>query len=544
MLAPVHRLVRSVSSALFLVMIAGSGAAAGSDAPGAGDLRAARPRTDAPLAARTRPAGGPALAPRPAPEQRRAMAPVNEGGFLGITGDPRISPSDTTGAGGPSHVVTAVNVNYAVWPKDQLAAPAPAAPAPLVSGSLHSLFPKVPGFVFDPKVVYDHYRGRYVLVFLSGSGGPFPGSRPSSRILIVTIPEATASDPATWCKRAINGDQQKKDGRQFADYPGLGFDKNYLYITTNQFSFDGGGGAFQYAQIAAIGKSRLYGCRGKIKVQSFGGKETRETKRRPAFTIQPAITETEAGLGNTEFLVSFQDRSCGNVCGNRMTVWRVKKRRGGLDLAKDTVGVPESVAPILGTQAGGSTTCNPIETCWDVGDLRVVTAFYDADRGTLYTAHTVRAEIGGADNYTENAIRWYEFDPTPIKRSRLLRTGLIGAQFKDLGWPAVATDVFGNLFVTYSQAGAPPPAPEFLSAYAATIPPGATAPDAVQVLKSGESTYVASPGRPQRWGDYAAANRDPVDPADMWLVNQYARDDGSPPTTPIWQQTVHRSSFA
>jgi hypothetical protein len=539
------RFVRHVSSALFVLMVASTTASAGTS-PGGGegtDPRAARPRSEVPLEARMRPSAPATSTRRPVTNERAAMAPVDEGGFLGISGNPNISPSDTTGAAGPSHVVTAVNIEYAVWPKDQLATPAPATPAPLLSGSLSSLFPNVPGFVFDPKVVYDHYRGRYVLVYLSAQGGPFPGNQLKSRIMIVTIPEATAADPSTWCKRKINGDQGKKDGKQFADYPGLGFDRKYLYITTNQFAFDRGSEVFEYAQITAIGKSKLYGCRGKVNIQSFGGEETREARRRPAFTIQPAITETEAGLGKTEYLVSFQDRSCGSFCGNRMTIWRIKRRKGELDLKKDTVSVPESRTAFLGTQLGGSPQCNPIQTCWDVGDLRVVTAFYDADRGTLYTAHTVRAELGGPDGYTEGAVRWYEFDPSPIKRTRLLRTGLIGEPLKDTGWPSLATDVFGNLFVTYSQAGAPPPG-EYLSAYAATVPPGATAPDAVYRLKDGELTYVGSPGRPQRWGDYSATNRDPVDPADVWMVNQYARSDGSPPTTPLWQQTVHRVSFA
>jgi hypothetical protein len=35
----------------------------------------------------------------------------------------------------------------------------------------------------------------------------------------------------------------------------------------------------------------------------------------------------------------------------------------------------------------------------------------------------------------------------------------------------------------------------------------------------------------------------PVDPADVWLVAQYARADSDWPPTPLWQQVVHRVSF-
>ena len=541
MLAGMTRFARRVGSVLVLAMIAGSPVSAGATAEGSSEPldRAARPRTETTLDGRSR--SGQVAPPSRAPSAepgREVAAPVNEGGFLGITGNPGISPSDTTGAGGPNHVVTAVNISYAVWPKDQLSTP-PAAPAPLASGALRSLFPNLPGFVFDPKVVYDHYRGRYVLVFLMGQGGPFTGGPSKSRILIVTIPQATAHDPATWCKRKINGDQIKKDGKQFADYPGLGFDRKFLYVTTNQFSF-GPREVFEYSQVAAIGKSRLYNCRGKIKVEAFGRKQTRSGG--PAFTIMPAITQGVAGTGKAEFLASFNDRSCGPFCGNKMTIWRIKKRKGRLDLRRRVVAVPTGRLAPLGTQLGGSTTCDPIQTCWDAGDLRLVYAFHDADRDRLYVAHTVEADIAFGDGYVEAAVRWYEFDPSPVKRARLLRTGLLGASQRDAGWASMATDAAGNLHVTYSQAGAPAPG-EYLSAYAATIPPGATVPDAVSVLVAGESTYVQSPGRPQRWGDFTAANRDPVDPNRVWLVNQYARSDGSPPTTPLWQQTVHRVSF-
>jgi hypothetical protein len=77
----------------------------------------------------------------------------------------------------------------------------------------------------------------------------------------------------------------------------------------------------------------------------------------------------------------------------------------------------------------------------------------------------------------------------------------------------------------------------------ATIAPGGTTPDAVTVLQPGEARYMADPGRPQRWGDFTAANRDPVDPLDVWLVNQFAKADADGPPTPIWQQSVHRAFF-
>jgi hypothetical protein len=224
-------------------------------------------------------------------------------------------------------------------------------------------------------------------------------------------------------------------------------------------------------------------------------------------------------------------------------VWRVKKRRGeGLTLARDAIGVGRTEVAPLGTQKDGSPTCSIIEHCWDAGDLRLVTAFYDAARDRLYTAHTVRQDVAPGDGYLEAVVRWYELDPSPIRRSTVTRRGDLGTSGRDGGWASVVTDAPGNLFVNFNRAGAPAGG-EYLSAVAATIPTGATTPDAVMVLQPGEGLYVAKPRRPQRWGDFTAANRDPLDPADVWLVNQFAKADADGPPTPLWQQSVHRVTF-
>lgn len=500
----------------------------------------ARPRLPIPLEARLRADVG-----RWSPAVEAAAdssSATNEGGFLGLAGNGEISPSDTTGAGGITHVVTAVNVSYAVWANSTVSDP-PATVPPLVSGTLDSLFPGLPGgsFVFDPKVVYDHYTGTFVIAFLAGHGRPFTSGTESSQLLIVTIPDATAPDQSTWCLRQLNADQIRRNGRQFGDYPGLGFDRNYVYVTTNQFDF-GRSEQFGYSQILALGKTQLYNCGGALKINAFGGNETAEPSGGPAFTVQPAVTESEAGLGETEYMASFQEGTCGFLCGKRLTIWRIKRKGGRLDLASDQVNVaPARMAP-LGTQGDGSLTCNPIEHCWDAGDLRLVTAFYDADRDRLYTALAVRADIAPGDGYLESAVRWYEIDPSPIKRAKVTRSGVIGDSGRDSGWPSVATDANGNLFVNYSRAGAPVPG-EYLSAVVATVPPDSTVPNASLVLVPGEALYVDDSGRPQRWGDYTAINRDPTDPLDMWAFNQYAKSDLTLPTTNLWQQVVNRVTF-
>jgi len=537
-----RRPARTLACLLALASMAASGLGpAGADPSPPYEPGFARSRAPIPLEARLRPDRA-----RWSPAVESAAggsSATNEGGFLALSANGEIAPADPTGAGGITHVLAAVNVSYGVWSSSTPLSDPPAAAPPLVSGTLESMFPGLPqgSFVFDPKVVYDHYRDRFVLAFLAGHGPPFTQGKPVSKLLVVSMPDSTASDPATWCLRMLNADQIRKNGKQFGDYPGLGFDRDFVYVTTNQFDF-GRSEQFRYAQILALPKTRLYNCAGRLKINVFGGKETANPSGGPAFTIQPAITQTEGDLGRSEFMASFQDGSCGFLCGKRLTIWRVKKKGGRLTLASDEVNVPPGRMAPLGTQRDGSPTCNPIEHCWDAGDLRLVTAFYDADRDRLYTAHSVRFDVAPGDGYLESAVRWYEIDPSPIRRSRVTRTGVIGDSGRDSGWASVATDVAGNLFVNYNRAGAPDPG-EYLSAVVATVPPASSVPNASLTLVSGEALYIDEAGRPQRWGDFTAINRDPTDPLDMWTFNQYAKTDLVPPSTNLWQQVVNRVTF-
>jgi hypothetical protein len=465
---------------------------------------------------------------------RAPLAPIDELEFDGIPGNEVISPSDTVGAAGATRVVTAVNVRYAVYDK---------AGTPLLGpASIKKLFPGLPGaaLVFDPKVVYDHYRGRFVLVALAGRFG----FRPRAWILIAAIPDDNAEDRSTWCRRRVNADQIRGSVKLWGDYPGLGFDQERVYITTNQFTFDSQ--RFRYAQILALRKTGLYDCDKSLRKKVFARGKTRDPEGTPAFTIQPAVTETEVGRDPAEFLLSFQDTAaCGPSflpCGRRLTVWRIAETRDGLQLRKRSVRAGVQIVAPLGTQKGGDDDCADLSTCWDTGDLRLINAFYDADRGLLYGAHAV-SNPEAPDAYLESVIRWYEVEVTPWPDTTISRKGLIAQDGRDAGWPVVATDGPGNVLITYSRAGAPGTG-EYLSAYAASIAPSSTSPE-VQVLRNGEATYME--GRNfdvQRWGDYNGISRDPMDPSDVWMVNQIAADDGDGPAakTDLWLQVVHRVS--
>lgn len=456
---------------------------------------------------------GPAVARAGSPTP---AAPTSTFGFAGIPqGAEGFEPSDSTGALGASFILTAVNSSYALWHLDGTTAIPPT--------PLESLTPQVQGMdVYDPKVVYDGYADEFVLVNLAQRDAPR-----GSVIVITAIPDATADDRSTWCITPIQGDQVPSDAAQWADYPSVGFDADRLVVSTNQFLFPSRTGRFTDAQVISFDKSGLYECSKPLEQMVFAGHATANPDGTAAFTIQPA--QTVGTPGDTQYLLSFQ----GPGRNSYLTLWRLAETATGLRLRRAAIPVGRVRDPLPGTQGGGSLTT--ADTKWDTGDDRLVNAFYDADRNGLYAAHAIERNLrpdaitGG---YKESVVRWYEIAPEgALRRSALARSGILGQPETDAGWPVVATDGDGNLFVTYSRASQP--LNEYLSAWAAEIPPTSTTASTI-LLVAGTALHDVS-GGVERWGDFNGIDRDPADPSRIAMVNQIA----TPGATSTWQQVVN-----
>jgi hypothetical protein len=470
-----------------------------------------RPTSFDVLASRSRAKGS--AVTRPSPTAPRAPQAVL--GFEALT-DPVSFPADPTGALGETYFVAAVNTQVAIYDRTGVEVLAPIQLADLHPDTVDHL-------AFDPKVVYDQYSDTFVVVYLVQEDTPR-----RSNIVAITIPDDTATNPSTWCRTLFPGDLVPESPQVWADYPGLGYDIDRLTITTNQFSFPSASGQFRYAQVLSIPKASLYDCSTPDPVvpDVFAGTQTQDSNGVQAFTIQPA--QTVDLPGSAQLLASVE------VVGRNSyaVLWRIATSAAGtLQLKRAIVPIGRAGPPPFGTQGGGSLTRS--DTFWDTGDQRLINAFYDADDNQLFAAHAVARDFGpdiGGDPYVESAVRWYEFEPAPrLRDSSLARKGNIGAPEVDVGWPSVATDGSGNLFVTYSRASAV--TGEFLSAWVAEIPPGSTSARQV-LLTAGVATYDQIPGV-ERWGDFTAINRDPIDPSILATFSQYASSATS------WQQVVN-----
>jgi hypothetical protein len=439
------------------------------------------------------------------------QAPVLGSGFEAEPdGSPLVSPADPTGAVGTTDVMAAANVHVGVFDRSGTQLVPPQRLRSVAGLSSYS--------DTDPKVVYDPSDGGwFVLSFIAYTSTQV-------RIVVMTVPEAQVADTGSWCSTIFNGDQVSGNGQQFSDYDTLGFTDDRVTVATNNFNWQGT--KFEYAQVISMRKSQLYDvtCSKPVHLSLFAGGATRNPDGTKGATLQPAVP-TEVVAGMPQYLTSFERR---NGKG-KVVLWRLKETSRGLRLSNVAIKVgPTSTAP-WGLQGGGSTS--DAHTWWDTGDLRLINASYDPATGFIVTANAVSHDFAPSTRI-ESAVRWYEVQPAgSLPNSAVTRKGYVGASGDDAGWPSVATDGSGTLFVNYSQASLAND--EFLSIHVATVPLGSTAATSA-LVKAGEARYAFPAPGPQRWGDYSAIERDPAHSAQMFLFNAYALDGGS--TTQLWQE--------
>jgi hypothetical protein len=182
--------------------------------------------------------GGQSAAPGP-----MSVSDVLNANFQGITSTGYIPP-DPVIAVGPSYVVVAVNLSYAVYNKS----------GTKISQTDFSTFfgSRANNLnLADPKVIFDQYSQRFVMLVL--------GYNANINKSVYLIAASQSSDPTlSWNKYSsdatVDGTNSTTNG---ADFPGLGYDNQAVYITSNQYS-NYTNGYFQYAKIRIFNKSQLY----------------------------------------------------------------------------------------------------------------------------------------------------------------------------------------------------------------------------------------------------------------------------------------------
>ena len=410
-----------------------------------------------------------------------AAAPTGSANFAGVAATGWLPP-DCTMATGPDHVLVSVNSSVAIYTKTGGVA--------LPQKTLTQWFANVvQGLtVFDPKALYDQHAGRWVLLAVAVKNSP----KKSFYLLSVS----TSSNPlGPWKNYALDA---MKDGNtvtnNWADFPALGVDNKALYVTSNQFAFDGG---FQYAKIRVIPKAGPYSGGA---APFFDFVRMRNANNTMAFTIQPCHT---FGAPQVEYLVNSAFPS-----GNFLSVWRIANPTAATPtLTRQQVTIsPYSLAPNA-EQSGGAPPLN-------TGDVRVLHAVFRS--GSIWTAFTTAHNWGGSSNRA--SIQWCEINAAVPS---VVQQGVYGTAAFHYFFPASCPDNNGNMTMVFSRSGPSGFGSIMYTGRRSTDPLGTLQPSGV--LKAGTAHYVGlDNGGRNRWGDYNGVAADPGNPRQIWFYSEYA----------------------
>lgn len=394
-------------------------------------------------------------------------------------------PPDPHCAVGPSHFMAVVNTSFRIY--DKLANVTTTITA---NSWYNSVFAN--SGAFDPKILYDHFDQRWIMVWLQQNDNDHTGH--------ILLSVSDDSDPnGNWYNWAL---PSKLNGTvnadNWSDYQGVGFDEDAIYITTNQFNFSS---QFNYAKLRIIGKDQLYAnTAGPVTwTDLWDIREPLSTGTR-IFTLRPALMY---GTPGSYFLVC---RSPFSDPEAFVDVYTVSNPLTTPDLTGNRVVVTSYSTPPLANQLGGSTIL--IES--GGSHFRFEPTFRN---GHLYATHAV-ATAGGL----YGGINFLKINTSTMIAEEDATFGEDGFWYF---YPAIAVDQDENMVFTYSRSGETEYAGAYYTARWATDPPGTiTGSHALQV---GLGNYVKDFGSGRnRWGDYSGAWLDPTDQYSVWIFSEYA----------------------
>lgn len=417
----------------------------------------------------------------------------------------RFIPPDNHAAAGPNHLVNVVNTTISFHQKD----------GTLDNRyGLESFFSSLSPLTatFDPKVLYDQYEGRWVVITMEKTSGP-----DTSRMFVAVSDDA---DPnGTWYFSEFDTAVNVSGTDYWADYPGFAVDEEAVYITSNLFSFASGswGGVRVWILEKGVDAGGFYDSGGSLVVSELdpyaGGGIDTTTQVSHMFGPSPA-----AGVG--VFLVSYSGINDGT--NEYVQVVRLDDPLSSPSFTQQyiSLGDLEALAGDLPgmPQAGSSELISS-------NDRRALNAVWRD--GYLWITMTIDPN-SGVDSGQATAM-WVKLDTSNLANLTLADSGTIGGEDIATGtfttFPSIAVNADEDVVVGFS-ASAPT---IYAGAYFATrevSDPAGFMGNSVTVKEGVDHYYRAFGGSRNRWGDYSATVVDPADGC-FWVYNQWADTRGT-----------------
>jgi hypothetical protein len=449
------------------------------------------------------------LVSSPAPSQNFQGA-IDEAVGGGPSGTFTIPP-DTMGAVGINKVMSFVNNNLVIQDK--------------TTGSVLSLVGITSFFsstgatgVFDPRVLYDPYNNRWILAAASNS-------QTANSSIIVGLSQNSDPQGNFTLFRFVVGCAPGSAGCNaaggFADFPMLGFNKNWLVVTWNQFTINTLSFTDGRALVVDYPNARSFASRATI----FTG----ATAAIGGFCMHPATTfsPTEETLYvPTHISSAGANYRLHTITGTPAApVFNVdsanRTRPGGGWTQPGGDALPQQCVPGVGA---ATQTCPATIRRIDVGDAFIRSSVVFRN-GRIYYPQTIALPTGGLTNNSRFVAQWtvLNSDGTFSDGGRVEdATATLINGGKNYAYASLSVNRNNDVLLGFSEFQSDDYADAGYTFRQGTDAPG-TMRDPV-IYKEGEDYYSKTfSGTRNRWGDYSHTVVDPVNDRDLWTIQEYAR---------------------
>ena len=442
--------------------------------------------------------GGP-LVPSPAPSQSFLAHP--DSAMIGTS--TFTIPPDTMGAVGLTKIMTVLNNNWVVQNKTT---------GTQLSGvSMDTFWAGTTATgTFDPRVQYDPYNNRWIVAGVSN-----PQSAGSS--ILIGVSDTSDPEGTFTLFRFQADDSSGTTDDEWADFPMLGFNKNWVAVGVNMFT--NAGNSFTTGRVLVLDYPSLRS--GVFSGTYFSG----ISAANGGFCIHPATTFSTTE--NTLYAPAHQSSGgatyrlhtiTGTPAAPVFTIGALLTRAGGAWAQPGGDILPQTCIGAVGSTCPGSTRQI------DSGDafIRSNVIFRN---GFIWYAQTIALPAGPINNSSRIAAQWTKLDATGavvdggrVEDATATRTN--GGQH--YAYPSLAVNKNNDVLLGFSNFESDDLADAGYTFRLGTDAAG-TMRDPV-IFKEGEDYYAKTfGGTRNRWGDYSHTVVDPVNDRDLWTIQQYAQ---------------------
>ena len=414
-------------------------------------------------------------------------SPAAASSFQALADNLTSFPPDTHGAAGPNHLMTVHNTQVRIQNKT----------GAIISTVNLITFWQTLGVsdVFDPKVLYDPYAGRWMFTAVA--------QRRSAQSSVLMAVSQTSDPTGNWFLFRVDADRNNQD---WADYPSMGFNKDWIVVSLNMFPIFQNAVGFSAVNLFVFNKTNLY-------ANGTGQFTLLRDASTIGFTMCPTMTYDNSL--STMHLVEV-DNLINNFSGESSRL-RLSTITGpvGAEVLTMGSGFTTNVSQWASSDPYFGGIAQQLDGFFGIAnnDSRIQNVVYR--NGSLWCAHTVMLPAGIP---THSAVQWWQLAPSGTS----LQFGRIEdvAGQTSYAFPSIAVNRNEDVLIGFSRFS---PLEYASAAYAfrsCADPLNVFRTDTV--LKAGEAKYEKLGGFRNRWGDYSSTVVDPVNDYEMWTIQEYA----------------------